>query len=393
MNVQQRLLRFQPLRHALSAWAVHWLIILVGVLGPIGNAPARLAITGSWLDNFVQWDSQWFVDIARYGYVFPHDIQRTFIPTGNSVPFVPFDKAAAFLPGLPIIIHALGIGGAWVLTNLLFAVDLVLAYAIAEEEREGAGFPAALLLAAGPCAIFFSSLYTETYTLTAFLLILWGLQRPHDRRRLAAACFGAFLAPSFHDLGVFAVLFALRLARLRRFGAALIFVACFCVTPAAYALYMWERFGTPFAIFAAESSWHRHWTWPFVNVGDAIAQGAFTSVGVLTVFVIGLLCVQGGIAIGRDRFLLAPQDGRMMDSLESGLWMWLTAVIDMCANMPHNPLQSTLRFASIVYPATGGIARRFVRQPTSFLFWIALAAFAAVGAVGAGLFSHGWFFQ
>lgn len=393
MNVQERLPRAQPARHVLAAWAVHWVIVLIGVLGPIGDAPARLSITGTWLDNFLQWDSQWFVDIARYGYVFPLYVQKTFIPTGNSVPFVPHDKAAAFLPGLPILVHALGIGGAWVLTNLLFGLDLALAYAIAEEEWKGAGFPAVLLLAANPCAIIFSSIYTETYTLTAFLLILWGLERPGDRRRLAVACLGAFLAPSFHDLGAFAILFALRLARSRRFLSALLFTACFCVTPALYALYMWHRFGTPFALLAAEASWHRHWTWPFVNVRDAIAQGAFTSVGVLTVFVIGLLCVQGGLAIWRDRFLLAPRDGRMIDSLESGLWMWCLAALDLCANMPHNPLESTLRFASVTYPATSGIARSFARRPTSALFWIALLAFATVGVLGAGLFSHGWFFQ
>ena len=393
MNVQERLSRAPQIRPVLTGWAAHWVILLMGILGPIGDGPARLTITGTWLDNFLQWDSQWFVDIARYGYVFPAHVQRTFLATGNAVPFVPYDKAAAFLPGLPIVIHALGIGGAWGLTNVLFVLDLFLAYAIAEEACQGAGLPAVLLLAVSPCAIFFSSLYTETYTLTAFLLVLWGLERPDDRRRLAAACFGAFLAPSFHDLGFFAILFALRLVRLRRLGAVLAFVACFCITPTAYALYMWRRFGTPFAIFAAENSWHRHWTWPFVNVGDAIAQGAFTSVGALTVFVIALMCVQGGIAIWRDRFLLSPSHGRMIDSLESGLWMWGLAAIDLCANMPHNPLESTLRFASVVYPATGGIARRFVQQPTSFLFWVALASFAAVGALGAGLFSHGWFFQ
>ena len=365
----------------------------VGIFGPIGNAPGRLQITGTWLDDFLQWDSQWFVDISRYGYVFPLQVQKTFIPTGNVVPFVPFDKAAAFLPGLPIVIHALGIWGAWFLTNLLFGLDLALAYAIAEGEWVGAGFPAALLLAASPCTIIFSSLYTETYTLTAFLLILWGLSRPHDRRRLAASCLGAFLAPSFHDLGAFAILFALRLVRSRRFLAALLFVASFCVTPATYALYLWNRFGTPFALLAAEASWHRHWTWPFVNVRDAILDGAFTSVGMLTVCVIALLCVQGGLAIWRDRFLSAPRNGKMIDSLESGLWMWGIAAIDLCANMPHNPLESTLRFASIVYPATSGIARSFTERPTSAWFWMTFSAFATVGVLGAGLFSHGWFFQ
>lgn len=366
---------------------------MAGVLGPIGDAPTRLSLTGTWLDHFLQWDSQWFVDIARYGYVFPPHVQKTFIPTGNAVPFVPYDKATAFLPGLPILLHALGVPAVFALTNLLVGLDLVLAYAVAEFEWPGAGLPAALLLAVNPCAIIFSSVYSETYTLTAFLLILWGLQRPTDRRRMAAAYLGAFLAPSFHDLGALALLFGLRLLRLRRYRQALTFAACFCVTPAAYALYMWHRFGTPFAILAAESSWHRRWTWPFVNVGDAIRDGAFTSVGLLTVFVVGLLCVQGGLAIWRDRFLLAPQDGKIVDSLESGLWMWSIAAIDLCANMPHNPLESTLRFASVVYPATAGIARSFVTRPSSALFWGTLVAFASVGVLGAGLFSHGWFFQ
>ncbi|GLG01564.1 hypothetical protein Alches_16030 [Alicyclobacillus hesperidum subsp. aegles] len=380
-------------RHLATAAAAHYAVIFAGIFAPVGDAASRIHMTGTFADNFIQWDSQWFVDIARYGYLLPLAVQRTFIPTGNVVPFTPAFKGAAFLPGLPVVVRILGPILALVLVNLLFLCALALMYRIVENERPARAFPTVLLFAVGPCAIIFSSLYTESFTLFAVLLIMYGLQNPMSSRRYWIACVGACMATAFHDLGAFAALFAIRLFRLRMPVRGLFFLACLVLVPACYEWYLWSHFHTPFALLTAEDSWHRHWSAPLTNALDAIVGGQFTTITAVTLAVACLVACQAYVALRCDFRLWATPGQGIVCSLETCLWMAAILFLGLCANMPNNPLESVLRFYAILWPASLPVARWPQADRATPAFWLALIGFAATATLGSALFSHGWFFQ
>lgn len=381
-------------QHVLFAYGLHALVILFGILGPIAPSTNRLTLTHSMADEFMQWDSQWFVYIAKYGYLIPAHAQQAFAITGNVVPFSPAYRAAAFFPGLPTIIRLMSPIGALVLVEVLFFCALWLMYGLVEHERPALKSIAVILFAVNPCAIYFSALYTETFSLFGILLIMYGLRQPRAQRSYLLSLVGVMLATSMHDLGVFCIAFALRFIRLRLWWRAVGYVAAAGVVPLIYELYLLMTVHTPFAIFAAEDTWARSWQAPFVNVLESFVRYPLTLNTLVVTLMMILVIVHIVRCFKADGRWRVTHEEQVVESLESGLWMAGILLLSACAYITGYPLKSVLRFLCILWPAfvPGFLLNRSAIARMQGVCALMLA-FGCTAAYGAALFCHGWFFQ
>ncbi|GMA59791.1 hypothetical protein NZD89_09590 [Alicyclobacillus fastidiosus] len=381
-------------QHVLFAYGLHALVILFGILGPIAPSANRLTLTHSIADDFMQWDSQWFIYIAKYGYLIPAHAQQAFAITGNVVPFSPAYRAAAFFPGLPVIIRLLSPIGALVLVEILFFCSLWLMYGLVEREQPALKSVAVILFAVNPCAIYFSSLYTETFSLFGILLIMYGLRQPRAWRSYSLSLVGVMIATSMHDLGVFCIAFTLRFIRLRLWWRALGYVAAAGVVPLIYEAYLYATVHTPFAILAAEDTWERSWRAPFVNVLESFIRYPLTLDTLVVALMMGLVIVQIIRFAMADGTWRVTREEQVVESLESALWMAGILLLSACAYIFGDPLKSVLRFLCILWPAfvPGFLLNR---SASARLPWVSalMLAFGSTAAFGAALFCHGWFFQ
>lgn len=381
-------------KHIAFAFLLHAVIIFFGIVSQLGLSSNHLTLTHSWADHFIQWDSQWFINISKYGYLFPLSVQQQFATTGNIVPFTPSYRPAAFLPGLPILIHIFSPVGTVILINVLFCLSLWLMYRLIERERPGLALIGTLLFAINPCAIYFSALYTETLTVLAVLLIMTGLSKARTWPGFILSLAGAFLATSVHDLGAFAILFALRYIRLRLWRRAIAYMIAALLPPILYELYLVAHFHTLFALLSAESSWHRSWRLPFTNIVDSLTKQPLTLNTVFAAILCALVIIQIVYIFQQDITWRPMAPEASVFSMETGLWMTGILLLGLCAYIPITPDKSILRFFCVLWPVyipTFLVGRSENTQTYGF---VSLAsAFGACAVFGTALFSHGWFFQ
>ncbi|WAH38372.1 mannosyltransferase family protein [Alicyclobacillus dauci] len=382
-------------KHVLLAALFHFVVLYLGLVAPFPTSPNVLSLSGTWADHLMQWDSEWLINIAHFGYTFPLSVQRSFVATGNTIPFYPPYRAAAFFPGLPIIIHVLTPIGTLVLINVLFLLSLWLLYGIVEREHPRLALEATVLFAINPCSIFFSSLYTETFTVLAVLLIMTGLQKGASRVGYALSLTGVGLATSVHDLGAFTIFFALRYLRLHQWTRFAGYVIVAILPPVLYETYLWSHFHTPFALLHAESSWSREWRFPFVNILDTILQRQFSLNALMVIVVTFLAIMHIARSFSRDAKWRVASPEQILFSRETALWMVSILLLGLCAYIPGYPLKSVLRFFCVLWPAYLVVPNLQSdptkhRLPWSYLF---VGGFAMYAAYGTMLFTHGWFFQ
>ncbi|WP_206922275.1 hypothetical protein [Alicyclobacillus suci] len=381
-------------QRSLFAYGIHALIVLFGAIGPLAPSADKLSLTHTFADVFMQWDSQWFVNIAKYGYLIPQYAQQAFITTGNDVPFNPPYRAAAFFPGLPVVIHLLSPIGALILVEVLFFFALWLMYGLIEAERPTLKTIGILLFAINPCAIYFSALYTETFSLFGILLILYGLRHPHQWSRYALSLAGVIIATSMHDLGVFTIVFGVRLVRLRLWWRAVLYAIAAGIAPAIYELYLWRVVHNPLAIFTAEDTWERGWKAPFVNVIESLVHYPITLDTLVVIGLMVLVIVQIVRCLHEDNRWRVTSEKSVVFSLETGIWMLCILLLASCAYITGDPLKSVMRFLCILWPA---FVPLFLAEgpETKRLSWMVVLTigFGCDAAFGAALFTHGWFFQ
>jgi len=211
------------------------------------------------LDYWARWDGAWYAEIATGGY-------------GERAP-----ASTAFFPLYPMLVK-LGtvVGGGPALwgvlvsfASTLFALFFV--YRIAEKLYDArAARAATLCLAFFPTAFFLNAVYTEALFLALTAGTLWAALVRRDF--LVAGLLGA-LAAATRNVGVLLVMPLLfEWARHRReigprgvLGVALVPAGL-----AAYAAYLWVRFGDPL-VFARQQGdyWNREISGPLATLGDA----------------------------------------------------------------------------------------------------------------------------
>jgi 4-amino-4-deoxy-L-arabinose transferase-like glycosyltransferase len=234
-------------------------ILLAAILDPLSVAfqvplDPRWQIDIGWgIGIWSRWDSSWFLDIARDGYVDPQ-------------------KSTAFFPLYPLLVKVTGtiLGGHYILAGIIVslaacAAAFVLLYQLGRELLgEDGAYRAVLYLSLFPMALFLGAVYSEsvylTLSLASFLLAL--------RRRFAFAAVAVGLAILTRSAGI-ALLPAIGLLAWRSDDRARS-LASLLIAPAiaaAWPLWLWVRIGDPFVFLdAQQDAWGRELS-PFGPLG------------------------------------------------------------------------------------------------------------------------------
>ncbi|HEV2092950.1 MAG TPA: mannosyltransferase family protein [Rubrobacter sp.] len=222
---------------------------------PAGDPLGPIGFLGYW----ARWDGAWYAEIATEGY-------------GQRAP-----ASTAFFPLYPMLVKVgslFGVGPAlWgVLVSLVAALlALFFVYRIGEKLHGArAARAATLCLAFFPTAFFLNAVYTEALFLALTAGTIWAALVRRDF--LVAGLLGA-LAAATRNVGVLLLvpLFFEWARHRREFG--LRGIGGMALVPAglaAYAAYLWARFGEPL-LFARQQGdyWNREVSGPLATLGDA----------------------------------------------------------------------------------------------------------------------------
>ena len=222
---------------------------------PAGDPLGPEGFLGYW----AHWDGAWYAEMATEGY-------------GERAP-----ASTAFFPLYPLLVKlgtVIGVGPAlWgvVVSLVATAFALFFVYRIGERLFDArAARAATLCLAFFPTAFFLNAVYTEALFLALTTGTLWAALVRRDF--LVAGLLGA-LAAATRNVGVLLLVpLTLEWVRHRR-EVGLRGVLGVAIVPAglaAYAAYLWARFGDPL-IFARQQGdyWNREASGPLATLGDA----------------------------------------------------------------------------------------------------------------------------
>jgi hypothetical protein len=222
------------------------------------------ARTDLFFGAFEQWDSGWFLGIAKHGY--------------------DTAQATVFFPLYPLVVHGVGFVlrsnlVAGVLVSLAAAgVAAVFIHRLAlPEVGPGAAWDSVLLLALYPSALVFTSAYADGLFLALSAGSLYAATR--NRPWLAGVLGALAVATRFVGLALIPPLLLLLWPRGRSVRELLrpAPLVLFAVPVAVYAAYLEHRFGDPFQFVhsLADYPWHRHTTWlgPLGGLWDSASAG------------------------------------------------------------------------------------------------------------------------
>ena len=200
---------------------------------------------GDWLfDTFAQWDSVWFLHIARHGY----DQGET----------------AAFFPLYPLVVRGVSevvrsdVAAAVLVSLAAGTVAVVMLHRLARPLLGQAGAATSVLLVAlYPLAFVFTAAYSDGLFLA---LAAGSFLAAVERRPLVAGVLGGLAcATRLVGLALLPALIALLWPRTTRELVRLAPLVLLPAAVAAFALYQDDRFGDPWAFMHVQGVyWHRH---------------------------------------------------------------------------------------------------------------------------------------
>ena len=199
------------------------------------KAPAERAwgpLSDLFFGTFAQWDTRWFLQIARNGYD---------------------ETSAAFFPVYPLVLHVLGsTTAAGALVSLV--AGGIAAVAVARIAPHLAG-DAVLLLALFPTAYVFSSIYSDGLFLA---LSAWAFLFAQRGRAVPAGIVGGLAcATRLLGLALLPALVLLLWPRRREDAWRLAPLLLLPLAVASYALYLDRELGDPLAFSSAQLQWER----------------------------------------------------------------------------------------------------------------------------------------
>jgi Mannosyltransferase (PIG-V) len=325
-----------------------------------------------------RWDSQWFLLIAKDGYV--------------------DDDRAAFFPLYPLLAHVAGapfssplLGGILV-SFACFLVALYLLHRLTTLELgPDVARTAVLLCAFFPMSFYFSAVYSEAL----FLALAVGAVYAARLRRWPLAAGLAFVAGTSRSAGV---LLLLPLAILwwqsdgRRWRDAL-WLVLVPLGPAVFALYLDATTGDANAAFSAQDAWMRDFGGPFAGIWDGtlaaidgarqllsgsrspvyfeIAAGDPFSVAGHNLTLFAFLVLAAIATVGVLRRL----------PLAYGAWCVAMLALPLSYPVATQPLMSLPRFAAVLFPGYMWLALWLTRRRAAgwgvAVSGVALAVFSA----------------
>jgi hypothetical protein len=312
----------------------------------------RIHDLGSIVDVWARWDSDWYVQIAQHGYVWP-------------------SARPAFFPLYPLLVGGLGhlVGGHYVPAGVLVslvagACAFVLFYRLAELKLGATdAVRATFFLAIFPTTLFFGAVYSESLFLLVSVAAFLLAERGRFRLAGAAAGLAALTRPVGLALVPALAILAWRSPERRR---ALVGVA---IAPGLFAIYplvLWRWLGHPLAFLTAQSGiWRRHLSvyGPLGGFVEGFRQHAVKDVAVaaVLVFLAGVAWRRLGAAYGTYAYssLLLPL---MWPSDTHALW-------------------SIARFGVVLFPVTLALATLTRNRLVAALVALGLAAWSVDSVV------------
>jgi hypothetical protein len=318
--------------------------LLLSLIPAIQPALAVPRLTG-FKSPFLQWDSQWYLTIATWGY---HADPMQAGPFGGRHDF-------AFFPAWPTVLRGFEVLGFQVadiaapLANVLFVAAAVLVFVVLERQfgRTAAGWGVALL-AFSPPAYVLSMAYSEPL----FLLLLGGLFA--TRSGPVRAVFGAALGVTRLTGVAVAVASGLRWLRNWRDWAAFATSVGIGVAFAGWWAFIWILTGDPLGWFQGSAQWGHELG--LTGIWHAVASASPIELGYL-----------GFVAL-----MLAASIALLRRNLELGAYCTLAILLSIIGA----PVESMPRHAMVAFPAFGLIADRLGPKRSAFL----LLAFVAIQA-------------
>jgi hypothetical protein len=304
------------------------------------------------VDLWARWDSDWYLQIAQHGYVWP-------------------SSRPAFFPLYPLLIGTLGhlLGGHTVLAGVLVSLAACAGAFVALDRLarlklgDDTAHRAVLFLAVFPTTLFLGAVYSESL----FLLLSLGAFLCAERGRFAAAGAVAGLAALTRPVGLALVLalvvLAWRAADRRRALAGL------AVAPALFALYpltLWIWIGHPLAFLDAQTGiWRRHLSWwgPLGGFVEGIEQRAVKDLLVAALLV--------GLSILAWRLLGAAY----------GVYALASLALPLSWPSDTHALWSIARFGLVLFPVVLVLAALAATRARTIAVTLALTAFCAEAVV------------
>ncbi len=273
-----------------------------------------------WLDMWVAWDSEWYLDIIRNGY-------QQFIAAGEGGGPPP-EQSVAFFPLYPLLVWMLDqLLGDVILSGVLVANACALGamwllYVYGREAwGEVQARAAAAVMAFYPNSFIFSCMYTESL----FLLLLLGMLVAAQRDRwLLVGVLGALLSAT-RVLGVsaglgFLVLYYVQKRRQEPEGlrwtwrdARVLWLLLFPLGLLGYMWHLHVAAGNAFAFADVQPGFMRVFQWPWDGIWYAFASGYTDNIYMGCVLLFTLTLLVGLARLGRWAelvlalpFLVAP---------------------------------------------------------------------------------------
>lgn len=257
------------------AIGLHTLIVMCAAsIGPMAitiedqGATASVSTLSNPLDNLLQWDSHWYIQIASQGY----------------------DKeSVAFFPALPLLIYLFSFGGlidtaaaGMVICNTAMIMVFYLSAKLGTTYFSQQTTRRALMaIAVMPTSVFLNSVYTEPLFL---MFILAALLMATQQRWWLAGLAGAMAAATRSlGLAMALVLFVQAWHSGGGLNRKVLFSGIVPVGLGAYMLYLAAAFGNPLAFVDAQQAWERRFQWPWESVyrGGAMVKRSLPETGKL----------------------------------------------------------------------------------------------------------------
>ncbi|MFC5701745.1 mannosyltransferase family protein [Cohnella faecalis] len=315
-----------------------------------------------------QWDSLWYMDIANNGYQ-----DR---------------KATAFFPFLPLLIRVLSNPYLVLLANQIAFVcclHLLKKFFVRMNLNASQTRTAIWLFVLNPAAIYYSTLYTELWTV---LFSLASLEMAAQKKWGWAALFAAILsstratALTFGFFPLALLVYSVLRADWKTSLRALLWGGSLLIGLLAYMTYLNGKFGDPFAFSATQSKdWDHYWVLPWKQVIEGLKDAMSGGIQImkLPLLIVSLLfAFWGAVTIWKVPFRRAWHKWGAVLFVLSGI------LLTFSFGTENSPMHSTFRYLSVFFPVYAAIAVIRTKQ----LRWLIVAGFAGLSFAGAWAYTH-----